>query len=78
LRRNESEPAADCGCSGLPRKWIHPIEFVTAPATFIPRLEETGLIVEVGTWVLRQANLDYRNWQVLAIPATKNCRTSST
>jgi EAL domain-containing protein (putative c-di-GMP-specific phosphodiesterase class I) len=30
------------------------------PLKFIPLLEETGLILEVGAWVLRRAALDHR------------------
>ena len=32
------------------------------PGTFIPLLEETGLILEVGRWALTQALADYRDW----------------
>jgi diguanylate cyclase (GGDEF)-like protein/PAS domain S-box-containing protein len=32
------------------------------PMEFIPLLEETGLILEVGAWALRRAALDYRRW----------------
>src|SRR5581483_10263707 len=38
---------------------------------FIPLLEETGLIFEVGTWALRQAALEYRRWQKLGLPAPR-------
>lgn len=40
------------------------------PLKFIPLLEETGLILEVGAWVLRQAALDHRAWveQEVAAP----------
>jgi EAL domain-containing protein (putative c-di-GMP-specific phosphodiesterase class I) len=33
-----------------------------APIKFIPLLEETGLIMEVGSWALRRAALDHRAW----------------
>jgi EAL domain-containing protein (putative c-di-GMP-specific phosphodiesterase class I) len=35
---------------------------VVAPANFVPQLEESGLILEVGAWVLRQSATDYRDW----------------
>ncbi len=34
-------------------RWKHPVRGVVQPNDFIPLLEETGLIVEVGSWVLR-------------------------
>ncbi|HEX7053486.1 MAG TPA: EAL domain-containing protein [Burkholderiales bacterium] len=40
------------------------------PVKFIPLLEETGLILEVGAWALRQAVLDHKHWleQGIAMP----------
>jgi diguanylate cyclase (GGDEF)-like protein/PAS domain S-box-containing protein len=35
---------------------------LVAPGRFIPLLEETGLIREVGTWALKRAALDHRDW----------------
>jgi EAL domain-containing protein (putative c-di-GMP-specific phosphodiesterase class I) len=32
------------------------------PLQFVPLLEETGLILEVGAWALRRAALDHRTW----------------
>jgi diguanylate cyclase (GGDEF)-like protein len=32
------------------------------PMDFIPLLEETGLILQVGSWALRRAALDHRSW----------------
>jgi len=43
-------------------RWNQPEQGLILPASFIPLLEESGLILEVGTWVLHQAMIDYRDW----------------
>jgi EAL domain-containing protein (putative c-di-GMP-specific phosphodiesterase class I) len=43
-------------------RWNQPEQGLILPASFIPLLEESGLILEVGTWVLHQAMTDYRDW----------------
>jgi len=44
-------------------RWRDPERGLVAPAAFLPLLEATGLIVEVGDWVLRQASLDCQRWR---------------
>jgi len=43
-------------------RWQRPDQGLVSPDEFIPVLEETGMIVEAGAWVLRQACLDRKRW----------------
>jgi EAL domain-containing protein (putative c-di-GMP-specific phosphodiesterase class I) len=52
-------------------RWNRPGQALVYPTSFIPLLEESGLILQVGTWVLHQAMIDYRDWTAkgLNVPA---------
>jgi diguanylate cyclase (GGDEF)-like protein len=43
-------------------RWDHPTRGRIAPDVFIPIAEETGLIGDIGTWVLRTACLEVARW----------------
>ncbi|WP_052074772.1 putative bifunctional diguanylate cyclase/phosphodiesterase [Shewanella mangrovi] len=44
-------------------RWNHPEEGMLSPAEFVPIAEDSGLIVELGDWVLVQALWQLREWQ---------------
>jgi diguanylate cyclase (GGDEF)-like protein len=43
-------------------RWNHSLRGMIAPLNFIPLAEETGLIIPLGDWVLRQACVDAAGW----------------
>lgn len=49
-------------------RWRHPDMGLVPPVQFIPILEETGMIIPVGEWVLQQASAQNRAWQELGLP----------
>jgi diguanylate cyclase (GGDEF)-like protein len=49
------------GCEALVR-WRHPVRGMISPAEFIPVAEETGLINELGDWVLTKACAEAMTW----------------
>jgi len=43
-------------------RWIHPTRGFVSPADFIPLAEESGVILEMGEWVLREACREAASW----------------
>lgn len=52
-------------------RWMCPERGLVPPLEFIPLLEETGLIIDVGAWALRTAANDYREWLDAGLPAPR-------
>ncbi|HEX9172117.1 MAG TPA: EAL domain-containing protein [Telluria sp.] len=49
-------------------RWVHPERGLVPPADFIPLAEATGLIVQVGEWVLEEACAQAAVWQRAGLP----------
>jgi diguanylate cyclase (GGDEF)-like protein/PAS domain S-box-containing protein len=45
-------------------RWLHPVRGFVPPGDFIPLAEESGLIVEMGEWILREACREAASWPV--------------
>jgi len=48
-------------------RWIHPKRGNIEPAKFIPIAEHSGLIIELGEWVLRRACTEAKNWPDITV-----------
>ncbi|MBV6287454.1 putative bifunctional diguanylate cyclase/phosphodiesterase [Pseudomonas aegrilactucae] len=44
-------------------RWQHPLRGLVPPALFLPLVEQTDLIVDIGEWVIEQAMAQLQQWQ---------------
>jgi diguanylate cyclase (GGDEF)-like protein len=49
-------------------RWMHPTRGLLSPIMFIPVSEETGLILPIGAWVLREACQQAQSWKDRGLP----------
>jgi diguanylate cyclase (GGDEF)-like protein/PAS domain S-box-containing protein len=49
-------------------RWQHPTRGLISPAAFIPMAEASGLIVDIGEWVFRQAAQQVQHWRATLAP----------
>lgn len=59
-----------CGAEALIR-WQSEAQGLVSPARFLPVLEESGMIVEVGRWVIQQAIRDLRRWREMGLQSPR-------
>jgi diguanylate cyclase (GGDEF)-like protein/PAS domain S-box-containing protein len=46
-------------------RWMHPVRGLISPLDFIPLAEESGIIVQIGAWVLEQVCRDAMRWRTV-------------
>ena len=59
----DSKTCTICGAEALMR-WRHPTKGLVLPDQFIPLAEETGIITQIGEWLLQTACTDAASWPV--------------
>ncbi len=52
-------------------RWEHPEWGMVSPKEFITLAEETGFIINIGNWILREVCCNYRQWLDKGLPAVK-------
>jgi len=52
-------------------RWHSPDLGLVSPVTFIPILEETGMVIEVGAWAIREACRQHAEWLKQGLPPIK-------
>ncbi len=72
----ELDSVGVCGVEALLR-WRHPVRGIVDPESFMPVLEETGMIVPVGSWLLKQACRRAAAWHRLGHHLTMSVNIST-
>ncbi|HEX7981902.1 MAG TPA: EAL domain-containing protein [Duganella sp.] len=49
-------------------RWIHPVRGMVPPAQFIPLAEESGLILDIGAWVIANVCAQQAAWAAAGVP----------
>lgn len=59
-------------------RWEHPEHGTISPSEFIPFAEETGLIVDIGNWVIKTALKELKRWRDAGLPEIRMAVNIST
>jgi EAL domain-containing protein (putative c-di-GMP-specific phosphodiesterase class I) len=52
-------------------RWNHPVKGRLGPGDFLARAEETGMIIPIGGWVLREACRQLARWRAKGVPVPR-------
>ena len=74
--RIDAETLRPCSMEALIR-WNHPEKGLIMPDSFIPVAEETGFIIMLGDWVLKNAMKQQAEWQKLGLDVAVSINTSA-